>query len=206
MIFPSGECPEGTYCPAGTADPIGCEAGTYNDLPRQASCRPCVPGFYCPANSTTYLNTPCPKGAYCPLGTESAYQYECPAGTFNNATMGDDPYDCIPCTRKYVSRVDRLVNFSTDQQNEIALGKICSYLNSAGKFCGSDGLSEPTGDCAPGYYCLGGAYTDQPVLYPPGSERFTLNETLCPVYSVNETGDLCPPGYLLSSWKLNCFY
>ena len=84
----------------GTSDPIGCPAGTYNDIPRQAACMDCVPGYYCLANFTTYLDTPCPKGAYCPLGTESPYQYECPAGTFNNRTMGDDSYDCLPCTGK----------------------------------------------------------------------------------------------------------
>ena len=64
----------------------------------------------------------------------------------------------------------------------------------AGKYCGSDGLSEPTGDCAPGYYCSGGAYTDRPTLYPVSSERYTLNDTICPIYSVNETGDVCSPG------------
>ena len=70
----------------------------------------------------------------------------------------------------------------------------CGYFFIAGKYCGSDGLSEPTGDCAQGYYCSGGAYTDQPTQYPVGSERYTLNDTICPIYSVNETGGICQPG------------
>ena len=45
-----------------------------------------------------------------------------------------------------------------------------------------------------GYYCSGGAYTERPTVYPDGSERYTLNDTICPIYSVNETGDVCSPG------------
>ena len=58
----SGGCPAGHYCPEGTADPIGCPAGTYNDITHQYVCRPCRPGYYCLANFTTDQDTPCPKG------------------------------------------------------------------------------------------------------------------------------------------------
>lgn len=57
-----GGCPESHYCPLGTTDPIACPAGTYNDLTHQKICKMCEPGYYCLANSTTYLSTPCPKG------------------------------------------------------------------------------------------------------------------------------------------------
>ena len=95
-----GGCPEGHYCSRGTADPIGCAAGTYNELTHREACELCPAGYYCLANFTTHMSTPCPRGAYCPIGTESPYQYECPAGTYNNLTMADDEYDCLPCTRK----------------------------------------------------------------------------------------------------------
>ena len=62
FFFFLGICPDGHYCPQGTADPIGCAAGTYNDLTNQAACFTCAAGYYCLANSTTYVNTPCPKG------------------------------------------------------------------------------------------------------------------------------------------------
>ena len=59
-----GDCPVGHYCPRGTADPIGCAAGTYNDLTNQDSCKICEAGYYCLANSTTYSGSPCPKGKH----------------------------------------------------------------------------------------------------------------------------------------------
>lgn len=63
MIFSlTGGCPESHYCPLGTTDPIACPAGTYNDLTHQKICKSCEPGYYCVANSTTYLSTPCPTG------------------------------------------------------------------------------------------------------------------------------------------------
>ena len=37
------------------------------------------------------------SGAYCPNGTEYAYQFPCPAGTYNNLTLANDMYDCLPC-------------------------------------------------------------------------------------------------------------
>ena len=58
----AGPCPEGTYCPGATPEPIGCAAGTYNDLTTKPACFNCPEGYYCPANSTTYLDTPCLRG------------------------------------------------------------------------------------------------------------------------------------------------
>lgn len=58
----TGGCPESHYCPLGTTDPMACPSGTYNDLTHQKICKTCEPGYYCVANSTTYLSTPCPTG------------------------------------------------------------------------------------------------------------------------------------------------
>ena len=44
----------------------------------------------------------------------------------------------------------------------------------AGKFCGSEGLVEPTGWCAAGFLCLTGVKVPNP--------------------TDNKTGSLCPPG------------
>lgn len=62
LLMFTGGCPEGHYCPQNTTDPIGCAAGTYQDLTHQSSCKTCVQGYYCLANSTTYLSTPCLTG------------------------------------------------------------------------------------------------------------------------------------------------
>jgi len=62
LFYILGGCPEGHYCPQNTTDPIGCAAGTYQDLTHQSSCKTCEPGYYCLANSTTYMMTACPTG------------------------------------------------------------------------------------------------------------------------------------------------
>lgn len=67
---------------------------------------------------------------------------------------------------------------------------------SAGKYCGSDGLAEPSGDCAPGWYCSSGAFTDKPQPYVNSSNP---NSVDCPIYSLNFTGGVCTPG----KWYLN---
>ena len=41
--WPPGECPVGTYCPSGSAVPIGCAAGSCQDLTTQPSCLPAPP-------------------------------------------------------------------------------------------------------------------------------------------------------------------
>ncbi|XP_071958404.1 uncharacterized protein [Antedon mediterranea] len=155
-----GPCPEGTYCPGATPEPIGCPNGTFNDLVRQAECQACQAGYYCIANSTTYINTPCWKGYYCPQGTGYPTQYACPAGTFNNKTLADDIFDCLPCP--------------------------------AGEYCEGDGLPEPSGDCAPGWYCSGGSYSSKPTPYVNDTNEYSATE--CPIYSRNETGGICTPG------------
>ena len=79
-------CPTGHYCPGATVNPIGCEAGSYQDLTNQADCQECPAGYYCVSNSTTYTNQICPSGHFCPNGTEYDIQHKCPIGTFNNIT------------------------------------------------------------------------------------------------------------------------
>lgn len=62
-----------------------------------------------------------------------------------------------------------------------------------GKYCNGDGLAEPTGDCAPGWYCSGGAYTDKPTTYVNSTTLYSTNYS-CPVYALNNTGGICEPG------------
>ena len=45
------------------------------------------------------------------------------------------------------------------------------YCYLSGKYCESEGLDTPTGDCDPGYYCPGGQSSPTPTNYscPEGS-------------------------------------
>ena len=39
-------CPEGTFCPVGSADAQPCAPGTYNDQPQQETCAKCAAGSF----------------------------------------------------------------------------------------------------------------------------------------------------------------
>lgn len=91
------QCPEGHYCPFGTDFPIGCPAGTYQDLTNQASCKPCQEGFYCYSNTSDYTSNVCPSGYYCPENTTDPFEFPCPPGTFNNVTGQQGVQGCLPC-------------------------------------------------------------------------------------------------------------
>lgn len=74
------ECPQGTYCPAGSSAPLGCPPGTYNPSKAMGSCTQCPSGYLCSANATAPAECPvyryCPAGSWegipCPLGTHGA--------------------------------------------------------------------------------------------------------------------------------------
>ncbi|CAN0415138.1 unnamed protein product, partial [Ectocarpus sp. 12 AP-2014] len=63
-------CPEGSYCPEGSTEPIPCPAGTYGG----------EAGL-----STQECSGLCAMGHYCPAGSVAAFQYACPAGRFGGA-------------------------------------------------------------------------------------------------------------------------
>ena len=65
------------------------------------------------------------------------------------------------------------------------------FIFTAGWYCDSDGLSEPVGLCAPGWYCSGGAFSNKPQTYVNGS--FTVDIS-CPTYLMNDTGGMCLAG------------
>ena len=93
-----GLCPAGNYCPPGSALPLGCPEGTYQDQVGQSQCKVCPAGYYCSASFTTFSDSPCPFGYYCPNGTRYKFEYPCPPGTFNNMSLSQDRSDCHLCT------------------------------------------------------------------------------------------------------------
>lgn len=93
------QCPTGHYCPEGTEYPIGCPAGSYQDLTNEKACKSCPFGYYCYANTSDYSPFLCPGGYYCPVNTTDPHEYPCPAGTFNNLTNMQDNLACLPCTQ-----------------------------------------------------------------------------------------------------------
>jgi len=63
----------------------------------------------------------------------------------------------------------------------------------AGSYCGTTGLSEPTGPCDNGWYCVRAAVSSKP--YDIGNTSYSLaNVTVNCFCSINETGGMCAPG------------
>ena len=153
----STQCRPGYQCPRGSADQQRCPSGMYQDQPRQATCKTCLPGFFCDQRFTPIVldqNSTCPPGYYCPSGTMHARQWPCPSGTYSNSLGLNSSQQCTAC--------------------------------SPGNYCFEAGLSIPTGQCAAGFFCVHGARSSTPSqgplegdMCPPG--RFCPEGTASPV-------------------------
>ena len=92
-------CPQGHYCPSGTALPLPCEDGTYAGTTGMAVCDECTTGHYCIPGESDVVPSPCPMGFYCLPGTGHIWS-PCPLGTFSSATGLSNVTQCTPCTGK----------------------------------------------------------------------------------------------------------
>ena len=66
-------CPQGSYCPSGSAVPTSCPRGTFSNtegLFNASSCDFCIPGSYCIAENLTAPSGFCYPGYYCLAGAE----------------------------------------------------------------------------------------------------------------------------------------
>ena len=96
-----GICPVGHYCPEdGTAEPIQCPDGYYQDTTGQTECSDqCPEGYICSGVKISYNSTDeCPAGYYCPNdGTTWNSIEPCPLGTYRDVGMNtpaSNPDDC----------------------------------------------------------------------------------------------------------------
>lgn len=72
-------CTPGHFCKEGTAQPVRCENGTFQNEQGKSSCKTCPDGHYCDATNAAVVNaTLCPKGYYCPSGTGNYRDFPCP--------------------------------------------------------------------------------------------------------------------------------
>ena len=207
-----GVCPVGMYCPLHSPLPMSCLAGTYNDVMMQAACKICPAGFFCIANSTTYLSQPCPSGYYCPNGTTYGQEFPCPKGTFLNSTLAARGSDCMACTAGTFCGYEGL----SDPSGLCQGGYYCSGGAQTDTPSGADSTG---GRCSAGYFCPSGSGTPIPCTGGRYCERDGLtNETdLClagyycilrasrPDPTDNVTGAICPPGYYCEKGRVGCF-
>lgn len=191
----------------------GCPAGTYQDEEGQDSCKECPVGFYCYANSTTYIGNVCPKGYYCPAGTPRPHHQPCEPGTYNPKVQGNSSLDCLACDPGYYC-----ANYGNEKPtNSCSAGFFCPGGNkeakpiatrctpghycpqgshnmtlcTAGRFCDLDELHDTAGPCDPGYYCPSGSSSSQ--------QMECIEGHYCPLGS--RVPLACPPGNYLPGKK-----
>ena len=191
LTAPTGPCNAGFYCTIGNSVPNpqnltecnnqeGSGLGSGMELGGV-----CPPGSYCPQNSSQPLPCPpgrfaineqqsscdlCPEGYYCEQGTSDYTMYSCPLGHY----CVEGSVTPEPCPLGTVLNRERGNNVTSCQP--------CL----PGYFCDVAGLSQPTDECAAGWYCTMGAVNATPS--PP-------NGDVCPI------AHYCPQG---SSFPLNC--
>ena len=73
-----------------------------------------------------------------------------------------------------------------------SLTKWCLPPPAGGWYCQGDANEVPTARCDAGWYCSGGAYAARPSPYDNSTGDYSVSE--CPIYALNNTGDICPPG------------
>ena len=63
---PTGDiCSRGHFCVQGSVQPVACAAGSYNDVYGAEQCKICPDRYFCPANSTGYIENECPEVFSC---------------------------------------------------------------------------------------------------------------------------------------------
>lgn len=200
-VCPAGKnCPEGTavpqpcprkyYCLIGNdvrnnGNPVLCPKGTFGGhegLKEESECTHCTAGHYCDKAGLSNFAGLCKAGYWCKTKAESATPNRdenrnfgpCPSGGYYCEAGSSAPQRC-PVGRYALPDRDKLK--SAGDCDICVAGSYCAYGNE----------TEPTGKCAPGYYCKEGS----PVRKP-------TNDTFggrCP------TGHFCAEG---ASWPQRC--
>ena len=225
--YPTTFCAAGEYCPLNSVGVTACVAETYQNAPRQAACRQCPAGYTCATGATAFAASPCTAGNYCPAGSSVVTQ--CPMGTYSNGAKRGALTDCIDCDPgSYCDTLGQTAvtgnctagYFCTLKSTEAApavysaltggpctIGNYCPVGSTIElscppkKYCSTVNLVADEGDCDAGYYCVGGATTNQP------TDLSTHGGEVCPMGSYCPAGTSspipCPPGRFnsASSWK-----
>ena len=202
---------------------ITCGVGAFGNSTGRPPCRPCSPGYACPAGSTNATAVLCFPGKYSLAGSGSCTP--CPAGTFGataglalasctapcvagryGAVGGLSSENCTgPCSAGYSCPPGSLTpTASTCPAGRFSLsGAAVCDLCAAGTYNGSVARTAPcTASCPPGSFCVAGSAA--PVDCPAGRYGDTSGlqnnscTDACPVGSYCPLGTatpaLCPPG------------
>ena len=158
---------------SGTDTPVPCPIGTYREevsAYEVEHCTACTAGHACEFVGLAHPNQLCAAGYYCTLGSTmfepigESFGDICPAGYYCRA--GTVNYQDYPCENGTYSNTTGRGSPSE-----------CTQCD-PGRVCNGEGLLAPNGICAPGFFCSGGASSEQPID--------------------GVTGDLCTVGHYCS--------
>ena len=168
-------CQIGHYCEEGSFDPAPCPSGTFNNqtgLSASSECQSCPPGSFCAGGGLTEPEGLCTAGFACFGNSSLPNPIESDEVTFGGLCMAG--HYCpmgsgggIPCPAGTFSSS---IGLTADTE--------CTPCP-ARMHCNTSGLTQPSGECDPGYYCSGGAAIGSP--------------------SDGMTGDICPLGHFCVS-------
>lgn len=197
---PGNRCLAGHACPQGSPQQTACVSGSYQLLPEKGECFVCPGGSYCDQNEAVAelqsgLSAPS-HGVVTPK--------DCPAGFYcPNGTETVRQFPCPVGTYSNSSRVE-----------SEAECRLCP----AGFYCEAENITEPTAQCAAGYYCVLGASSPTPTLDATGGpcpqgtfcEQGWMWPTPCPKGTFGDRDLLpseadcviCPPGEFCSQSSL----
>ncbi|VFV21172.1 Hypothetical predicted protein [Lynx pardinus] len=187
---PRGPCAPGWFCvsAAWTARPFDLDNYTSTNClcPATATGGKCPAGSFCPEGSSEPM--PCPPGSFC---ATSGYYCDSSAGPIKDFRLYPCPqgYYCPLGTAMATHHRCPVGTYGPRRGlRSIAECQLCP----AGKFCALAGLAAPTGDCAAGHWCKGGATSKDPTDGARG--------LLCPAghYCLEGTS---PPLSLLQWWQ-----
>lgn len=207
------DCGAGYWCGAGALAANACPVGTNSSATRAVSldaCAACAAGWYCDAEALTAAAGQCSAGSFCLRGATKAsftlaettadygicpLHHYCPAGTGQPPHCGDGRWSA--------------------GQTGLTDAAECSDCP-AGSYCHSSSATQPTGDCAEGYYCPAGSSVAAPAATPCTAGHFcpagSPSQSPCPAGSYQplglqgsctpcSAGSYCPAG---ASAQLDC--
>ena len=163
-------CPEGRFCPQGTATPLLCEAGTFSNVVGLSSAEQCIPasaGFHAAAGSTS--QTPCSRGTAAPSAGMGACD-ECEPGQYQDAPGQPS---CRICSRGSYS-----ANVLSCEQCQI--GEYCPAGSVVGTPCPIGSTTEARGAGSPDECgCRTGTYGSAAAGEKGSCEPCNLNDMGC---------------------------
>jgi len=184
-VLATRRCLGGYFCPSGTANPSAddrllCQAGSMCEVGSSAPLA-CEPGFFqdqrgndtckvCPAGSVCLRNSTIPQP--CSRGSY------CPSGT----RFGGE----FLCPNGTYSEATNLTSISE-----------CTPCT-PGRYCGSAGLTAPSGLCKEGYFCGGGSSVATPFHSSSKPSTYDVSykgDVYLSVVGNASMNDVCPRGH-----------